>query len=216
MQDDYSFSKGSLGSDEHAKVRFEDFYSDILHLIPHEGILIDAGGGAGRDAVAMQERSNGGAMVFSIDPDPARYADSQKIYPGKISLANDWDEAQRINAGHQVIFVQDDLQCMDDFNRISNNARGNFVLCNAVMMFIPEEDHQKALNNLRRITLPEGVAVIRYRTENLTADMVRIDHDKFESQCNTAGFYAERTAPLDDALGRSHKWHQLILSNPWN
>jgi hypothetical protein len=211
MENPSSYGGGALGSHEHAQVRFEDFYSDILHLIPAQGVIIDVGGGAGRDALAMHKLAGGKATVFSIDPDPKRFTDSTTLYPEKFSLAKSWNDVQQTDTRERTIFIQDKIPPLEKFNRISGGLRANFTLCSAVMMFIPETQHEDALACLRRITRADGITVLRYRTENLTSGMAKIDHEKLEIQCAMAGFFVERTPPIPDALGRNHHWHQLIL-----
>lgn len=211
MVKDYKHSKGSLSSQATADVDPAAFYDDVLHLMPEDGIFIDAGGGAGRDAQFMQQKAGPHSAVFNIDPDPARYDDAKDLYPGRVALAQNREDFIQADKENQVVHIIDGIDCLEKFNSVTGGKQGDFVLCNAVMMFIPLEKHQRAIENLFRLTREFGACVLRYRTENLKADMVEIDHDTLTAQCAKAGFNVQRTPPLPDPLGRNHVWHQLIL-----
>lgn len=201
----YTRSPGALSSAQHAAVDPAAFYADIDALIPLSGIFIDVGGGAGRDAIWMRDRAQEPATVYNIEPDPQRYEDSLTEYPGRTVLAG-----EEAGAG-KIIVVPDDIVSLAVFDRVAPGVRGDFVLCSAVMMFIPTEKHEHALRNLFNLTAEGGTAVLRYRTENLKPGMVKIDHETLENQCRAAGYDVTRTAPLPDPLGRDHVWHQLVL-----
>jgi len=211
MASRYKYSKGALPSEQYAAVDFDSFYADILHLIPTQGTLIDVGGGAGRDALRMSERSGRQATVINIDPDPARWDDSQKLYPEKMVKVQTATEFQKAITLKHPVFIQDSIQSLESFYRIAPHVKGDFVLCNAVMMFIPDEEQEQALNGLFKITAHDGTVALRYRTENLKDGMIKINHDTLESRCKKAGFSVTRTPPTPDVLGRDHIWHQLLL-----
>lgn len=213
MAKEYRHSKGAMGSEKHAGLDGKEFYQDILHLIPPEGLLYDIGSGVGRDAVLMKDLGRGKPDVIAIDPDPDRFADAEKTYPGRFRLIESWYDANAIHRQQKIPYVVQELQNISEgFNDNSEPQTGDFVLCNAVLMFVPENAQQDFLNGLAQLTGHEKQAVVRYRTEGLKDGMRTIDYAQFEKQAAKAGFESQKTASIPDIAGRPFSWHQYILT----
>lgn len=221
MSKTYKHSKGSQSSQVHADTNVDDYYKDIDHLLPTNGVMLDIGGGAGRDAVRAKRLQKGLPFVINVDPDPARADDAVKMYGDMIEIAHTPTELNAIAREGKIPHVIASIDTLDAFNKVAKGVEGNFVLCNAVFMFIPAEKHPDSLSNLFKITATNGNCVIRYRTESLKDGMMKIDHDTFDTQCRDAGFEVNRTKPIadppsvDHPEGRGFSWHQVILKKPY-
>lgn len=215
MTKEYEHSKGSLNSNQHAEIDVDEYYADIDHMMPRNGVVLDIGGGAGRDAVRAKRVMKGLPYVINTDPDPARAADATALYGDMIEIADTAAKFDDIARRGKIPHIVCGIDTLSEFNRVAKGVEGNFVLCNAVFMFIPLEKHQDSLSNLFKVTATAGHCAVRYRTENLKDGMVEIDHATFDDQCRKAGFEVNRTEPLADPAGRDHVWHQIILKKPY-
>lgn len=213
MANEYEHSRGALSSQDHAHIDPRKIYQDILHLVPREGLLYDIGSGVGRDAVFMRQHGNSNTNVIAIDPDPERFYDAEKIYPASFSLIDSWNEMEKTHQAGKIPYVIGKLQNVSTiFNDKSVPQPGDFVLCNAVLMFVPSQEEQNFMNGLARLTKTGKQAVLRYRTEGLKNGMREINLRGFEKHVARAGFEIEQTKSVPDPRNRPFHWHQFILT----
>ncbi len=214
----YTHAKGSALTSLHAAVDPRAFYADILPMVPVKpgSIILDIGGGIGRDALTLAARGQD-LEVYSIDPDPHMWVKSQDHYPDRFTRL---ENAFR-PASNKPLFLQDSLPWLYNLKRLKPGLKADFILCNAVMMFVRPEDRQQAINTMAAHLSPKGSLVIRFRTEDLKDGMHPISVAEIDRLCLHTRFgHAIRlygTEPIPDpadrklANGKPMMWHQRIL-----
>lgn len=221
-QDNYTHAKGSAPTSLHASVDALAFYSDILHLIPTApgSVIIDFGGGIGRDALAFHDRAGGQAHVVSIDPDPAMLAKAQTQYPGRFDVVVNDDTGLR--SDNRPKYLQDSLPDLPLFNKIAPDLKADFALCNAVLMFIKPEEREASLAAMAEHLQPGGHLVIRFRTVDLKEGMHPISEAEIDAVSAKVAFAkaltVETLPPAADPSNRHapngdpYLWHQRVFT----
>jgi trans-aconitate methyltransferase len=212
----YTHAKGSASTALHASVDPLAFYRDVLPMLPTRsgGVIIDVGGGIGRDTLMFADHAKG-LEVYSIDPDPVMWEKAQAHYPGRLVRMEDAVSSDK------PVFLADSLPYLAELKRLKPSLKADFILCNAVMMFIKPEERQTALNTMASLLKPNGSLVVRFRTEDLKDGMHPITVDEIDRLCLRTRFgHATRlygTESIPDPAGRTltngrpMMWHQRIL-----
>ena len=214
----YTHAKGSAPTALHASVDPLAFYADILPMVPVRpgSVILDIGGGIGRDALAFAARGQG-LEIYSVDPDPHMWTKAQEHYPDRFVRLEDGP----ILPITKPAFLEDSLPWLDNLKRLKPDLKADFILCNAVMMFVKPEERQQAINTMAARLSQKGSLVIRFRTEDLKDGMHPISVAEIDRLCLRARFgQATRlfgTDPIPDPAGRSlangkpMMWQQRIL-----
>jgi len=221
-EDNYTHAKGSAPTSMHASVDALAFYSDILHLVPTEpgSVIIDFGGGIGRDALAFYDRAGGKIHVVSVDPDPAMLAKARTQYPGRFDIVAS-DEADLL-ADLRPKYLQDTLPGLKRLNAVAPDMKAEFALCNAVLMFLKPEEREASLAAMAEHLKPGGHLVVRFRTVDLKEGMHPISEAEIDAVSAKVAFAKSLTVetlpPAADPSDRkapngdSYLWHQRVFT----
>jgi SAM-dependent methyltransferase len=221
-EDNYTHAKGSAPTSLHASVDALAFYSDILHLIPTEpaSVIIDFGGGIGRDALAFYDRAGGQIHAISIDPDPTMLAKAQTQYPDRFEIIE--NNYADLLADNHPKYLQDTLPHLPRLNSIAPDLKADFALCNAVLMFIKPEEREASLTAMAEHLKPGGHLVVRFRTVDLKEGMHPISEAEIDAISAKVAFAkaltVETLPPAADPSnrkapdGQPYLWHQRVFT----
>lgn len=221
-QDNYTHAKGSAPTSLHASVDALAFYSDIVHLIPTApgSVIVDFGGGIGRDALAFYDRAGRQIHAISIDPDPAMLAKAQTQYSGRFDIIAG-DDADLL-ADFRPKYLQDTLPALNRLNDIAPDLKADFALCNAVLMFLKPEEREASLMAMAEHLAPGGHLVVRFRTVDLKEGMHPISETEIDAVSAKVAFAksltVEKLPPAADPSnrkapdGQPYLWHQRIFT----
>ncbi|MCY4170172.1 MAG: methyltransferase domain-containing protein [Bacteroidetes bacterium] len=172
----------------------EDLNSWFIPYLPEEiGCILDIGAGSCRDASWLASR---GHQVVATEPSSAMRK-----------------EAKRFHSDSSFTLVDDRLP---DLKLSRSSVSFEFILLNAVWMFIPPKDRGRSFRKLMTLLKPRGVMALTLR-DPIEAErgMYPVSVSEIEDLAKRHGAYIESSTTSDDLNGRVDvRWHQIIVRLP--
>ena len=167
----------------------------LLDLLPSsKACILDVGSGSGRDAAWLAEL---GHDVVAIEPDPALRRENERHHP---------DGAYRL--------LGDSLPSLAA--TVRTGLSFDFILLNAVWMFVAPGQRERAFRKLVTLLKPGGAIALTLRgpVDN-GRGMHAVSVDEIENLARRHGAYVDRTAKAPDYLGRRQiTWVQVLVRVP--
>ena len=167
----------------------------LLDLLPGgNACILDVGSGSGRDAAWLASK---GYDVVAIEPDAALRRENERHHP---------DGSYRL--------LPDSLPALAA--TVRTGLSFDFILLNAVWMFIAPGQRERAFRNLVRLLKPGGAIAFTLRTPvDSGRGMHPVSVDEIENLARRHGAYVDRTATAPDFLGRRQiTWEQVLVRVP--
>ncbi len=213
MSSDKTYSDGALPLSAHAKAAFDQIYSaQFYSRIPKQGVFMDIGTGIGRDAVAVHNRTKGRLLVVGIEPEAGSYEQACAQYPDKdFVLCQNWDDVGKVKRNRQIAYLAASVQ---DLSAPPTKLQADFINCSAVLMFVAENERGAFLKGLHRLSKPYHDIFLRWRTDMLKGQMVKVEERDLFRQLVNNGFFLDKKPDFPDGapLYRDFKWHDTIIT----
>ena len=168
----------------------------LLDLLPqNKGCILDVGAGSGRDAAWLAAQ---GHDVVAVEPNPTMREEAEKRHP---------DPTFKLLA--------DGLPDLSKTFRTGLSF--DFILMNAVWMFIAPGDRERAFRKLVTLLKPKGVIAMTLRRGPVEVDrgMHPVSTEEIERLARRHGAYVERVRSAPDHFGRRHiTWTQIAIRLP--
>ena len=165
----------------------------LLDLLPAPpGHILDVGSGTGRDAAWLTAL---GYRVVAVEPNRAMRREAERRRPNK-----------------QFALLDDRLPDLPVIFR--NGLCFDFILLNAVWMFITPAERERAFRKLATLLKPRGVLAFTLRRGpvEVSRGMHPVSAEEIERLAQRHGAYVERTGEAPDHLGRSEiAWTQMAV-----
>ena len=168
----------------------------LLDLLPEQpGCVLDVGAGSGRDADWL---AGLGHQVVAVEPDWAMRWQAEEIRPQR---------------GFELL--PDRLPALSETLR--TGLAFDLILLNAVWMFVPPRDRERAFRKLVTLLKPSGVIAFTLRQGPLDPGrgMHEVGADEIERLARRHGAYVESVSPAPDLRGRPQfSWLQIVVRLP--
>jgi len=168
----------------------ESLYRLIGRFFVPDAFGADVGCGSGRDTYWMLQQ---GYRVVGIDAAAGMLSEARRRYP-------------------RLPFVRDSLPLL---NSVRDGVFTN-LLCSAVLMHLPADEVEPAVENLLRVTVDDGVVLVSFRH---TDSSDQRENGKLYTPVAVDGLvsaFAVSGAALlyretSDETGRGLEWHNLVF-----
>ena len=168
----------------------------LIDLLPHDkACILDVGSGSGRDAAWLARL---GHEVVAVEPNPAMRRESEWWHP---------DKTYRLLA--------DRLPALSTTFRTGLSF--DFILLNAVWMFVAPSHRERAFRKLVTLLKPGGKIAIALRQGpvDVGRGMHPVTTEEIERLARRHGAYLEPAQRADDLLGRPQiSWIRIIVRVP--
>ena len=168
----------------------------LIDLIPHEkACILDVGSGSGRDAAWLARL---GHDVIAVEPNPTMRK-----------------ECERLHADKTFRLLADRLPDLSATFRTGLSF--DFILVNAVWMFVAPSHRERAFRKLVTLLKPGGKIAITLRQGPVEVDrgMHPVSTGEIERLARRHGAYLEPTQRAADFLGRRQiSWTRIIVRVP--
>ena len=168
----------------------------LLDLLPNgKACILDVGSGSGRDAAWLAAL---GHDVVAIEPDAALRRENEQHHPGGTYR-----------------LLADSLPTLAATCRTGLSF--DFILLNAVWMFVAPGQRERAFRKLVTLLKPGGAIALTLRQGPVDVDrgMYAVSVDEIEHLARRHGAYVDRTANAPDFLGRRQiRWVQVLVRVP--
>ena len=167
----------------------------LLDLLPNaKACILDVGSGSGRDAAWLAAL---GHDVLAIEPDPALRRENERHHP---------------DGAYQLL--TDSLPSLAATSRTGLSF--DFILLNAVWMFVAPAQRERAFRKLVTLLKPGGAIALTLRGPvDVGSGMHAASVGEIENLARRHGAYVDRTANAPDFLGRRHiTWEQVLVRVP--
>ena len=168
----------------------------LVDLLPQDrACVLDVGSGSGRDSAWLADL---GHEVIAVEPNPAMRKESERWHPDK-----------------NFRLLADGLPDLSATFRTGLSF--DFILVNAVWMFVPPSQRERAFRKLVTLLKPGGYIAITLRQGPVDLDrgMHPVSTDEVEQLARRHGAYLEPTQRAADFLGRGEiSWTRIIVRVP--
>lgn len=207
------YSKGALDLSDHAKAAFEQIYSGHFYArLPKQGVFMDIGTGIGRDAVAVHSRSKGRLLVVGIEPEDGSFEKACAQYPDKdFVLCHNWNDVGKVKRNRQIAYL---ARAVQDLPEPPPKLQADFINCSAVLMFVPEDKREDFLQGLHRLSKPYKDIFLRWRTDALRGQMVKVEERQLIRELLNNNFFPDKKPDFHDGppFYRDFSWHDAIIT----
>lgn len=168
----------------------------LLDLLPEsKGCILDVGAGSGRDAAWLAAQ---GYDVVAVEPNPTMREEAERWHPdGTFKLLDDG---------------------LPDLSKTFRTGLSfDFILMNAVWMFIAPSERERAFRKLVTLLKPKGVIAMTLRRGPVEVDrgMYPVSTEEIERLARRHGAYVERVRSAPDHFGRRNiTWTQIVVRLP--
>jgi len=171
-------------ADRYESTTFEAVHGDLIEFLPEKaGTVLDVGAGSGRDAAALAER---GLRVTAIEPSATLRAHGEALHRGS-----------------EIEWIDDQLPGLHELR--STGRHFDFVLCSAVLMYIPPENLAQAMASLADLLAAGGRLAISVR-DRMPRDPLTIFHPVSDTDlrlaAQSAGLSLLAKGSSSDPFGR--------------
>jgi len=171
----------------------EKVHQDWLEYTPeYRGLAIDIGAGSGRDAAWLNSL---GFKVFAVEPVKALR-----------------QQAEKIHYQSDITWINDTLPLLKKVFTLSKSF--NLILLGAVWMHLTKQEQIVSMQNLSKLTKPDGVVVITLRFGPSPDEriMYPIDTETLIKTAENVGFQTILKSRNVDLFNREGvSWKTLIL-----
>ena len=168
----------------------------LIDLLPHDkACILDVGSGSGRDAAWLASL---GHEVIAVEPNSTMRKESERWHPNKTFR-----------------LVADRLPDLSATFRTGLSF--DFILVNAVWMFVAPSHRERAFRKLITLLKPGGKIAITLRQGPVDVDrgMHPVSTEEIERVARRHGAYLEPTQRAADFLGRRQiSWTRIIVRVP--
>ena len=168
----------------------------LMDLLPHDkACILDVGCGSGRDSAWLADL---GHEVIAVEPNPAMRKESERWHPDK-----------------NFRLLADGLPDLSATFRTGLSF--DFILVNAVWMFVAPSHRERAFRKLVTLLKPGGYIAITLRQGPVDLDrgMHPVSTEEIEQLARRHGAYLEPTQRAADFLGRGEvSWTRIIVRVP--
>jgi len=168
----------------------------LIDLLPHDkACILDVGSGSGRDSAWLARL---GHEVIAVEPNPAMRQESDRWHPDK-NFRLLADRLPELSATFRTGLSFD------------------FILVNAVWMFVAPTHRERAFRKLVMLLKPGGKIAITLRQGPVDADrgMHPVSTEEIEGLARRHGAYLEPPQRAADFLGRRQiSWVRIIVRVP--
>ena len=183
-----------------AAARYETVSAELVNdwlidQLPHDkACILDVGSGSGRDAAWLAGR---GHEVVAVEPNPAMRKESDRRHPDK-----------------NFRLLADRLPDLSATFRTGLSF--DFILVNAVWMFVAPSNRERAFRKLVTLLKPGGkIAITLRRPVDIERGMHPVSTEGIEHLARRHGAYLERPKRAADFLGRRQiSWTRIIVRVP--
>ncbi|MDE0659246.1 MAG: methyltransferase domain-containing protein [Gammaproteobacteria bacterium] len=173
--------------------RVNDWLIDLL--LHDKACVLDVGSGSGRDAAWL---ANLGHEVIAVEPSPAMRRECERLHP------------------HNTFRLLAD-RLPDLSATFRTGLSFDFILVNAVWMFVAPSHRERAFRKLITLLKPGGKIAVTLRQGPVEVDrgMHPASMEEIERLARRHGAYLERTQHAADLLGRRQiAWTRIIVRVP--
>lgn len=168
----------------------------LIDLLPHDGAcILDVGSGSGRDAAWLANR---GHEVIAVEPNPAMLRECERLHP------------------HRAFRLLAD-RLPDLSATFRTGLSFDFILVNAVWMFVASGHRERAFRKLVTLLKPGGKIAITLRRGPIEVDrgMHPVSTEEIERLARRHGAYLEPAQHAPDFLGRPQiSWTRILVRVP--
>ena len=168
----------------------------LIDLLPHDkACILDVGSGSGRDSAWLARL---GHEVIAVEPDPAMRKESDRWHPER-----------------NFTLLADRLPDLSATFRTGLSF--DFILVNAVWMFVAPSHRERAFRKLVTLLKPGGKIAITLREGpvDVGRGMHPVSTDEVQQLARRYGAYLEPTQRATDFLGRRQiSWTRIIVRVP--
>ncbi|MDE0420417.1 MAG: class I SAM-dependent methyltransferase [Gammaproteobacteria bacterium] len=168
----------------------------LIDLLPHDkACILDVGSGSGRDAAWLASL---GHEVIAVEPNPAMRRECERLHP------------------HNTFRLLTD-RLPDLSTTFRTGLSFDFILVNAVWMFVAPSHRERAFRKLVTLLKPGGKIAITLRRGPVDVDrgMHPASTEEIERLARRHGAYLEPTQHAADFLGRRQiSWTRIIVRVP--
>lgn len=167
----------------------------LLNLLPNaKACILDVGSGSGRDAAWLAAL---GHYVVAIEPDPALRRENERHHP---------------DGTYQLL--TDSLPSLAATGRTGLSF--DFILLNAVWMFVAPGQRERAFRKLVTLLKPGGAIALTLRGPvDVGRGMHTVSVDEIEHLARRHGAYVDHTENAPDLLGRRQvRWTRVVVRVP--
>ena len=201
-EEHHSRSRRSPGVEaREAAARYETVSAErvndwLIDLLPHDkASILDVGSGSGRDAAWLARL---GHDVIAVEPNPTMRKECERWHPeGSFRLLAD--------------------RLPDLSATFRTGLSFDFILVNAVWMFVAPSHRERAFRKLVTLLKPGGMIAITLRQGPVDVDrgMYPVTTEEIEQLARRHGAYLEPTQRAADFLGRRQiSWTRIIVRVP--
>ena len=201
-EEQHSRSRGSPDFEvREAAARYETVSAErvndwLIDLLPDEkACILDVGSGSGRDAAWLARL---GHDVIAVEPNPTMRQECERMHPdGTFRLLAD--------------------RLPDLSATLRTGLSFDFILVNAVWMFVAPSHRERAFRKLVTLLKPGGQIAITLREGPVDVDrgMHAVSTEEIEGLARRHGAYLEPTQRAADFLGRLQiSWTRIIIRVP--
>ena len=168
----------------------------LIDLLPHDkACILDVGSGSGRDAAWLASL---GHEVIAVEPNPAMRRECERLHP------------------HNTFRLLAD-RLPDLSTTFRTGLSFDFILVNAVWMFVAPSNRERAFRKLVTLLKPGGKIAVTLRQGPVDVDrgMHPASTEEIERLARRHGAYLEPAQRAADFLGRRQiSWTRIIVSVP--
>lgn len=169
---DTSSPAHGLSSAEHITMQLDEHHARIQTVLKAQKpqFIIDMGAGSGRDSIMMDDFMKAvlpgrETHLLSMDADNMRVKDALAAYPKRFTPAFTADQVAHIHHNHKrIAYMCDELPALPRLGNVSN-IKADFMLCHAVIMFIPAKDLASSFNRMVNCLANNGTLFLGFSSE---------------------------------------------------
>jgi hypothetical protein len=228
------FDASGMGmtSDVHSTFQSSDYDRMIQGALIRKSnpVIVDMGASGGRDSIMMHDfalQAQLNPLSIAIDSNPNKFHDARRDYEGRFTQVSNFNDVARAHCNGKISYLIEEIpyQTTGLIRQMTDSrlpkTKVDFMLCNAVVMFIPRRDLPKSLKIMADMLSPEreGQMLLGFSTGRPEQYMAKSDQCYSKDEIDDAltslrGVTVKRLPDLDDVLqcGRGFPWHYRLVT----
>ncbi len=196
----------------HNSIHWPEYVDMIQRIIAkkQDPVLMDMGAGGGRDAIMMHDFAKAhdlNPLSIAVDMDANKLYDAQREFEGRFEQAANFMQVDQAHRRGKISYMVEQLPYLQTAlsSQLTNPAlpkvKIDFMLCNAVVMFIPKHRVGRSLQHMVDMLSPDrgGQLLLGFSTTR-PAEFMHVKDQRYTSEQvdNILG----RLKDIDEAIGK--------------